>query len=129
MKNILIPIVIIIFISLSISKNTTGKEKEDLTVEVKYNGKTHIIKNEDTVHLGYGSYPNGNFMYIGTGSPKTALSKDFASKTGIVYKVIYWKSVDQYQIYIKGKFGKYVVDIPQAVEKEEVVGFNQTFFK
>ena len=126
MKNILILIFALLFISVSISKN--NKEKEDLTVEVKYNGKTHLIKNADTVHLGYGSYPDGNFMYINTGG-KIPMRKEFASKTAIVYKVVYWKTVDQYQIYIKGKFGKYAVDIPQAVEKEEIVGFNQTFFK
>ncbi|MBK9449417.1 MAG: hypothetical protein IPN95_08365 [Bacteroidetes bacterium] len=129
MKKLLLTTIAVAFFSVLNAQTSKGTEKEDLTVEVNYNGTTHIIKNADTVQIGYGSLPNGTFMYINTGSPKFGLGKEFASKTGVVYKVVYWKSVDQYQIYIKGKFGKYAVDIPQAVDKGEVVGINRTHFK
>jgi hypothetical protein len=56
------------------------------------------------------------------------MGKEFASKSGTVTKIKYWKSLDQYQLYIKGKFGLYLVDIPQAIDKDEVIGFNQTYF-
>ena len=105
------------------------KENESLTYQASYNGKTHTVQVGDTVQLGYGSTPYGSFMYIYNSSPPKGLGKEFARKSGVVYKVKYIKSLSQSQIYIKGRFGTYIVDLPQAIEKEEVIGFNQTTFK
>ncbi|MCB9234844.1 MAG: hypothetical protein H6581_24535 [Bacteroidia bacterium] len=128
-KLLLIVIATLCFLPTYSQNSKSKKQKEELTIEVKYNGITHTIKNGDTVHLGYGSLPNGDFMYIGNSSPRVSMGKEYARKTGTITKVKYWKSLDQYQITIKGKFGFYIVDIPQAIEKEEVIGFNETFFK
>ena len=105
------------------------KEKVPLTYNATYNGVSHIVAVGDTVHIGYGSNPYGSFMYIYNGSPPMPLDKQYAGKSGSVFKVKYIKSMDQYQIYIKGKFGNYIVDLPQAIDKGEITGFNGDIFK
>jgi len=128
MKHITTILLLVITSQLAFSQDKKSKEKPELTCEVTSNGKTHTIAKGDTVHIGYGSYPSGNFMYIKIGSPPQGMDKQYASKTAIVSKVLYWKAIQQYQIYIKAKFGSFVVDIPQAIDKGEIIGFNQTFF-
>jgi hypothetical protein len=127
MKNILLATVTLFTFFCSYAQKT--QEKEPLTFEVSYNGKSHTVQVGDTIQLGYGSYPDGSFMYIYNSSPPQPMGKANARKTGTVSKVKYVKSTSQNQIYIKGKFGNYIVDLPQAVEKGEVTGFNQTMFK
>lgn len=127
MKNFYI-LLIISFCAVS-AYSQEGKEKVSLTYDAGYNGKSHIVDVGDTVYLGYGSNPYGSFMYIYNSSPPKGLEKQYAGKIGIVSKVKYIKSMSQHQIYIKGKFGHYIVDVPQAIDKEEVVGFNSTSFK
>lgn len=123
-------IIFLLFLSsqLAFSQDKKKKEKPELTFEVTANGKTHTIAKGDTIYIGYGSYPSGNFMYIKIGSPPQGMDKQYAAKTAIVSKVLFWKAIQQYQIFIKAKFGSFVVDIPQAIDKSEIIGFNQTFF-
>lgn len=129
MKNITTILLLVIASQLTFSQAKKKKEKPELTYEVTSNGKTHTIAKGDTVHIGYGSYPSGNFMYIKIGSPPQGMDKQYAAKTAIVAKVLYWKAIQQYQLFIKAKFGMFVVDIPQAIDKKEITGFNQTFFQ
>ena len=129
MKKLFLVVIAFICFLPTFSQETNKKEKEELTIEVKHNGISHTISVGDTIHLGYGSNPDGSFMYIGNGAPRMNMGKEFASKSGTVTKIKYWKSIDQYQLYIKGKFGLYLVDIPQAIDKDEVIGFNQTYFE
>lgn len=107
------------------------KMNESITYEATYNGKTHIITVGDTVYLGRGSNRRGGFMYIYTGLPPEALEKKYAGKEGVVYKVIYVKRFSQYQVYINitGINDRYIVQLPQAIENGEIVGFNGTSFK
>jgi len=128
MKNITTILLLLITSQSAFSQKKKTKEKPELTYEVTSNGKANTIAKGDTVHLGYGSYPNGTFMYIYTGSPPTGLDKQFAAKTATVYKVVYYKAIQQYQIYIKGRFGAFIADVPQALDKGEIIGFNQTMF-
>ncbi len=128
MKIITTILLLLITSQLTFSQDKKKNEKPELNYEVTANGKTHTIAKGDTVHIGYGSYPSGNFMYIKNGSPPQGMDKQYAAKTAIVSKVLYWKSIQQYQLLIKARFGGYVVDIPQAIDKGEIIGFNQTFF-
>jgi uncharacterized protein YvpB len=128
MKQITTILLLVIASKLAFSQDKKSKEKTELTYEVTFNGKIHTVAKGDTVQIGYGSYPNGTFMYIYTGSPPQGLDKQFAAKTATVYKVVYVKVFQQYQIYIKGRFGAFIADIPQAIDKGEIIGFNQTFF-
>src|SRR5689334_11766185 len=116
-------IILVGFVSISVHAQE-AKEKDSKTYEASYNGKTHTVAVGDTVSLGYGSNPYGSFMYIYTGAPPHPLGKEYAGKTGKVTKVKYIKSMQQYQIYIKGRFGSYIVDLPQAIDKGEIAGFN-----
>lgn len=43
-------------------------------------------------------------------------------------KIKYWKMLGTYDMHIKGRMGGKVVELPQAVEKGEIIGFNSTFF-
>jgi len=128
MKKVLLMTLIGGFVSTAVHAQDS-KLKESLTYEASYNGKKHTVAVDDTVHLGYGSNPYGSFMYIYNGAPPEPLEKQFAGKDGVVFKVKYIKSLSQYQIYIKGKFGRYIVELPQAIEKGEIAGFNSTYFK
>jgi len=119
---------LLVILTLVEAQKPEKEKKELLTVEVNYNDIAHTIQVGDTIHIGYGSYPHGDFMYIYNGAPPKPLGKEYARKTGTVTKVKYVKLLDQYQVHIKGKFGFYIVDIPQAIEKEEVIGFNGTMF-
>ncbi|MBS1595775.1 MAG: hypothetical protein JST90_15780 [Bacteroidetes bacterium] len=104
--------------------------KPAITVEVKHNGVSHTVQEGDTIHLGYGSTPYGSFMFVENGAPPQGMLKQYGGKSGLVTKVKYWKSIDQYQLYIKVPgAGSYVVNVPQAVDKDEVIGFNQDWYK
>ncbi len=124
MKKIFL-IISIVALSATAFAQKNKEQKEELTYKASYNGKDHLIQIGDTVHLGYGSSSGGSFMYVGPNS----MDKRWAGKTGTVKKVKYIKSMDQYQVWIKGVFGEYIIEVPQAIEKGEVAGFNQTFFK
>lgn len=105
-------------------------EKPAVTFAAKSNGVSHTVQVGDTIHLGYGSTPYGSFMFIVIGSPPHGMEKEAGGRSGEVTKVKYWKSTDQYELYIKVKgYGSYVVQVPQAIDKKEVIGFNQDYFK
>jgi len=84
----------------------------------------------DTLHIGYGSLLNGNIMYIATGAKPNEINLDkvYAGKDAIITKIKYYKSVDQYWVFVKGKGIFHRMVMPQAIEKKEIVGFNSIHF-
>jgi len=120
--------------STFLTANACAQESKNdypITYEASFNGKTHIVTAGDTVYLGNGSNRRGSFMYIYTGLPPEVLEKKYKGKVAVVYKVIYVKRFSQYQVYIniEGVNDRYIVQLPQAIEKGEIAGFNGTSFK
>ncbi len=96
---------------------------------VSFNGVTHTVYADDTVHLGYGKNPYGSFQFIDfNGRP---LEKEYGGRKAVVLNIRYYKSLDKTELTIK--FAKnpayYKVLIPQAIEIGEIVGINSTVFK
>ena len=114
------------FIICSVYSYSQKNGSMDINVE----GKTYTLKVGDTLHLGYGSLINGDFMYIasGAGAMETSLDKMYAGKYAIITKIKYYKSVDQYWVFVKGKGIFHRVVMPQAIEKREIVGINSIRF-
>ncbi|MCC6721061.1 MAG: hypothetical protein IT243_02580 [Bacteroidia bacterium] len=115
-----------LFIICSVYSYSQKSGSMDINVE----GKTYTLKVGDTLHIGYGSLINGNFMYIatGAGANETCLNKRYAGKYVIITKIKYYKSVDQYWVFVKGKGIFHRVVMPQAIEKKEIVGINSIRF-
>ncbi len=99
---------------------------DSMTIKVK--GISYVIRIGDTMQLGYGANPDGSFMYLYFGGEKTPVDKGSAGKRAIITKIKYFKNFDQYQLHIKGKTVLCVVDMPQAIDKAEITGFNGILF-
>jgi hypothetical protein len=122
MKGLLISM----FLLLSIWCNA---QKLDSLV-VSFNGVTHTVFPNDTVHLGYGKNPYGSFQFISFNGT-VPLEKEFGGRKAVVLNIRYYKALDKTELTIK--FAKnsayYKVLIPQAFEIGEIVGINGTMFK
>ena len=100
--------------------------------EVQFNDKTFNIQVGDTAHLGYGTLPEGEFMYVFAGA--TGAGKEFGGRSAEVKKVKYYKKAQVYRVSLFIPYlGYHYIDVRedgicQAVEKGEVKGFNQMQF-
>lgn len=101
------------------------ESKEPSTYQLNYNGNNYSINEGDTVNLGYGSNPYGDFMYLLGGSEP--LDKRYAGQTGIITKINRVKANNTYWIRIKIiSLGKpsYTLQTNQlnaAIDKREIV--------
>jgi hypothetical protein len=112
--------VLILLLSAGIS-GLKAKSLDSATVVIF--GKSYTIHVGDTLKLGYGSNPDGSFMYI------TGMDKSGASKTVVIKSIRYFRSLDLTEIRIKGKGINHMAQIPQAFEKMEIVSINGVTIK
>ncbi|MCC6818780.1 MAG: hypothetical protein IT245_07815 [Bacteroidia bacterium] len=85
---------LLLFFSLFINYSD-AKSIDSATIVVF--GKSYVVKVGDTLQLGYGTNPDGSFMYLslGAGENQTGLGKEFAGKTVVIKKIRYFKITDQ----------------------------------
>jgi hypothetical protein len=99
------------------------------SLEVTYNGISHVIRVDDQVHMGYGKNPYGTFQFV---EHVTApLPKEYGGRTATVKAIRYYKGKGYHEMRIKFQNDDniYLVRLPKAIEIEEIIGFNEVRFK
>ena len=127
---------ILIGFGIALFSNNTFAQKElkaPTTYPLNYNENSYDISEGDTVKIGYGSNPDGSFMYLLGGDDP--LDKRYAGQTGIITKINHVKMNDTYWVRIKiislGKLS-YIAQTNQldaAIGKKEIVKIGEIDFR
>jgi hypothetical protein len=106
---------------------TTIKAQKLEAYSISVGNTDYTIRVGDTLQIGYGKNPYGSFQYID--DVKSGMTKDNASKKAIVKAIKYYKTINQYTLLITvQKGGTFWAKVPQAIEINEITGYNGTTF-